>query len=93
MGSRGSTEWSCGVILVVHEGHPWGPGGHLRGVGGSSWWSMRVIRGVQGVILGVLGVILVVHEGRPWVPGGHLSGPGGSSRWSMRVVRGVQGVI
>ena len=72
MGSRGSSEWSWGVIQVVHEGRPWGPGGHLRGVGGvilvvhegrpwgpgghlsgpggSSWWSMRVVRGVQGVI-------------------------------------------
>ena len=58
------------MVLVVHEGRPWGPGGHLSGPGGSSRWSMRVVRGNQGVIL-------VVHEGRPWGPGGHLSGPGG----------------
>ena len=57
MGSRGSSELSWGVILVVHEGRPWGPGGrlsgpggHLSGPGGPSWWSMRVVRGVQGVI-------------------------------------------
>ena len=49
MGSRGSSEACWGVILVVHEGRPWGPGGHLSGLGGSSWWSMRVVRGVQGV--------------------------------------------
>ena len=50
MGSRGSSEGCWGVILVVHEGRPWGPGGHLSGPGGSSRWSMRVVRGVQGVI-------------------------------------------
>ena len=64
---------------MIHEGRPWGPGGHLSGPGGSSEWSWWVI--------------LVVHEGRPWGPGGDLSGPGGSSWWSMRVIRGVQVVI
>ena len=49
MGSRGSSEWSWGVILVVHEGRPWGPGGHLSGPGGSSRWSMRVNPVVHGV--------------------------------------------
>ena len=57
----GSSEWFWGVILVVHEGHLWGPGGHLIGPGGSSWWSMRVVCGVQGVIRVVLGG----HPGGP----------------------------
>ena len=46
VGSSGSSEWSWGVILVVHGGRPWGPVGHLSGPGGSSWWSTRVVRGV-----------------------------------------------
>ena len=49
-GSRGSSEWSWRVIVVVREGRLWVPVGHLSGPGGSSWWSMRVVRGVQGVI-------------------------------------------
>ena len=57
MGSRGSSEWCWGVILVVHEGRLWGTGGHLRGDGGSSCWSMRVI----GVVRGVNPVVHGVH--------------------------------
>ena len=36
MGSRGSSEGCWRVIFVIQEGRPWGPGGHLRGVGGHS---------------------------------------------------------
>ena len=81
VGTRGSSEWcrgGGGGILVVHEGPPWGQGGHLSGPGGSSWWSMRVVRGVQGVIWVVLGVILVVHEGHLCGSEGQPCDPWGS---------------
>ena len=34
MRSRGASEWPWGVIMVVLEGRPGGPGGHLSGPGG-----------------------------------------------------------